>query len=148
MSQITDEAISYIEKSPYALLITVSEDKRPSSRYIGPLVTDGLDIYFVTRTDSHKTDHIKTNPFVSLFFQSPDQSKKTFRCVTINGKAEYLPQGDEFNNVWEKLGKVSPGYKEYVSKEGFKVWSIYKVKGSTLELIDLSKSTRAILEKL
>ena len=54
MSQITDEAISYIKKSTYSLLITVSEDKRPLSRYIEPVVTNGLDIYFVTRSDSYK----------------------------------------------------------------------------------------------
>jgi general stress protein 26 len=148
MSQIIDEAINYIVKSPYALLITVDENKRPSSRYIGPVVNNGLDIYFLTRKDSIKTEHIKSSPFVSLVFQSPEQTIKTFRCVTINGTAEYLQQGNEFDDAWEKMGKMSPGYKEYVGKEGFKIWAMYKVTGDSVQLVDLSKSTRTITEKI
>ena len=148
MSQTIDDAINYIVNSPYALLITVDEDKRPSSRHIGPVVNNGLDIYFVTRTDTIKTEHIRNSPFVSLVFQSPDQTVKNFRCVTINGKAEYLPQGNEFDDVWEKMGKVSAGYKAYVGKEGFEIWSIYKVTGDSLQFVDRSKSTRAITETL
>jgi hypothetical protein len=39
MSEIAADAIRYIEKSPYALLITVGEEKnapfKPFSRYVG-----------------------------------------------------------------------------------------------------------------
>lgn len=148
MSQIIDEAVDYIVKSPYALLITIDENKRPSSRYIGPVVNNGLDIYFLTRMDSIKTEHIRSSPFVSLIFQSPEQTIKMFRCVTINGRAEYLQQGNEFDDIWEKMGSVSAGYKEYVGKEGFKIWAMYKVIADSVQLVDLSKSTRTLTEKI
>ena len=54
MSDTKLEAIKYIEKSLYALLVTVDGENKPCSRYIGPIVTIDLDIYFVTRIVSQK----------------------------------------------------------------------------------------------
>jgi uncharacterized pyridoxamine 5'-phosphate oxidase family protein len=50
------QAIAYIEKSKHALLATVGEDNRPSVLKIGPFVNKGLDVYFVTRLDSQKSN--------------------------------------------------------------------------------------------
>jgi hypothetical protein len=144
MSDMRTEAISYIEKSPFALLVTVGEENKPYLRHIGPLVNIGLDIYFVTRIDSQKVKHIDCNPFVTLYFQSPSQTVEEFKSIVVSGKAARLPQGGEFNDVLERLGAISPGYKKYISSDGFKAWTIYKTSASTLECTDLAKSTKTV----
>jgi general stress protein 26 len=67
MSEMTAEALGYIEKSIYALLITVGEENKPCVRYVGPFVNNGLDIYFFTSKDSRKVKHVECNPFVTLY---------------------------------------------------------------------------------
>jgi general stress protein 26 len=73
MSDLAVEAVGFIEKSPYALLITVGKENKPFVREIGPFVNNGLDIYFVTRIDSQKVKHIGINPVI----QVADYSKST-----------------------------------------------------------------------
>jgi len=85
MSDATVEAVNYIEKSPYALLVTVGEKNRPFVREIGPFVNDGLDIYFVTRRDSRKVRHVNVNSFVTLTFQTRNKTHK-------NSEASPLPE--------------------------------------------------------
>lgn len=103
MSDATVEAVSYIEKSSYALLITVGDDNKPSVREIGPFVNNGLDIYFVTRIASQKVKHINLNPFVTLYFPNTNQVAKEFKSIAIVGKAGRVPEGNEFNGVLDKL---------------------------------------------
>lgn len=148
MSELTNTAIDYIEKSPFALLVTVGEENRPSTRLVGPVVNDGLVVYFVTRIDSRKAGHMKSNPFVTLVFQKANQLVEKFTSVTINGHVSIVPEGDEFKTAVEKLGKVSPGYLKYINKDNFKSWAFYKVSADTLEFVDHSKSTRPIIEQV
>ena len=146
MSDATVEAIKYIEKSSYALLVTVGEKNRPFVREIGPFVNDGLDIYFVTRMDSQKVRHVNVNSFVTLYFPNTKQDAQEFRSVAVTGKAARVPEGNEFNGVLDKLNQKSPGYKKYISNEGFKIWTIYKMTAESLQSTDYSKSTRTVTE--
>jgi nitroimidazol reductase NimA-like FMN-containing flavoprotein (pyridoxamine 5'-phosphate oxidase superfamily) len=148
MSDATVEAVNYIEKSPYALLVTVGEKNRPFVREIGPFVNDGLDIYFVTRRDSRKVRHVNVNSFVTLYFPNTKQDAQEFRSVAVTGKAARLPEGNEFNGVLEKLDRKSPGYKKYISNEGFKIWTIYKMTAESLQSTDYSKSTRTVTQAI
>jgi nitroimidazol reductase NimA-like FMN-containing flavoprotein (pyridoxamine 5'-phosphate oxidase superfamily) len=148
MSDITAEAVSYIEKSTYALLVTVDEGNRPCVREIGPFVNNGLDIYFVTRLDSQKVKHINANPWITLYFPNTNQEVKKFRSITITGQAARVPEGHEFTGVLEKLEQKSPGYRKYISNEGFKIWTIYKMTAGSLQSTDYSKSTRTVKEEV
>lgn len=142
------EAVSYIEKSTYALLITVGEDNKPSVREVGPFVNKGLDIYFMTRIASQKVKHIDINPFITFYFPNINQNAKEFRSIAITGKALRVPEGNEFNGVLEELEMKSPGYKKYITNEGFKIWTIYKMSTKSLQSTDYSKSTRTIKEEI
>jgi uncharacterized pyridoxamine 5'-phosphate oxidase family protein len=143
---MADEAAGYIEKSPCALLITVGEENKPFVRYIGPFVNIGLTLYFMTRVTSEKVKHIKTNPFVMLHFQNANQTIEDPRSVAVTGKAARVPEGDEFNDVVGKLAQKSPGFKKYISSEGFKTWTIYKVTPESVQSTDLSKSFQTLKE--
>lgn len=144
MNVIVKEAVGHIEKSSYALLMTVGEENRPCAREIGPFVNDGLNVYFVTRIDSQKVKHIGVYPFVTLYFPNTNPTVKEFRSVAVTGRARRVPAGDEFNGVLEKLERKSPGYKKYISSEGFNVWTIYKMIATSLQSTDYSKSTRTV----
>ena len=148
MSALAAEAVCYIEKSSYALLITVGEENQPAVREIGPFVNNGLDIYFVTRIASQKVKHIGVNPFITLYFPNMNQSVKEFRSVAVTGKAIRVPEVDEFNGVLEKLERKSPGYMKYIGKEGFIIWTIYKMTAKSLQSTDYSKSTRTVKEEV
>jgi nitroimidazol reductase NimA-like FMN-containing flavoprotein (pyridoxamine 5'-phosphate oxidase superfamily) len=148
MTDTAKEAVSYIEKSPYALLVTIGEENRPFVREIGPFVNDGLDIYFVTRMDSQKVKHIGVNPVVTLYFPNTNQAVKEFRSVAVTGKAARVPEGNEFNGILEKLEQKSPGYKKYITNEGFNIWTIYKMTATSLQSTDYSKSTRTVKEEV
>jgi nitroimidazol reductase NimA-like FMN-containing flavoprotein (pyridoxamine 5'-phosphate oxidase superfamily) len=142
MSSISTEAINYIEQSSYALLITVGEESRPFVREIGPFVNSGLDIYFVTRIDSQKVKQFAIHPYCTLYFPNMNPNPKEFRSVAISGMVSRIPAGAEFNDVLEKLDRKSPGYSNYISKEGFKIWTIFKMATKELQFTDYSKSTR------
>jgi glycerol kinase len=73
---------------------------------------------------------------------------KEFKSVAITGKAERVPEGNEFNDVLDKLNQKSPGYKKYISDGGFKIWTIYKMTAKSLQVTDYSKSTRTVKEEL
>jgi uncharacterized pyridoxamine 5'-phosphate oxidase family protein len=148
LSTIAAEAVSYIEQSSYALLITVGEENKPFVREIGPFVNNGLDIYFVTRIASQKVKHININPFITLYFPNTNQAVKEFRSIAITGKATRVPEGNEFNDVRDKLEQKSPGYKKYISNEGFNIWAIYKMTTTSLQSTDYSKSTRTVKEEV
>jgi uncharacterized pyridoxamine 5'-phosphate oxidase family protein len=146
MSKMADEAVSYIERSPCALLITVGEENKPFVRYIDPFVNNGLSLYFMTRVISEKVRHIETNPFVMLHFQNANQTREDPRSVAVTGKAARVPDGDEFNDVVGKLARKSPGFKKYISSDGFKTWTVYKVTPESLQCTDLSKSFQTLKE--
>jgi nitroimidazol reductase NimA-like FMN-containing flavoprotein (pyridoxamine 5'-phosphate oxidase superfamily) len=148
MSDTAVEAIGYIEKSSYALLITVGEGNKPSVREIGPFVNNGLAIYFMTRTDSQKVKHINSNPFITLYFPNTNQTIQEFRSIAVTGKAARVPEGNEFNNVLEELERKSPGYRNYIGREGFKRWTIYKITATSLQSTDYSKSTKTVKEEV
>jgi nitroimidazol reductase NimA-like FMN-containing flavoprotein (pyridoxamine 5'-phosphate oxidase superfamily) len=146
MSDAATEAVRYIEKSSYALLITVGEENTPFVREIGPFVNNGLDIYFVTRVDSQKVKHIEANSIVTLYFPNTSQDVKEFRSIAVTGKAARVPEGDEFNGVLEKLDRKSSGYRKYIGNEGFEIWTIYKLTAGSFQSTDYSKSTRTVKE--
>jgi nitroimidazol reductase NimA-like FMN-containing flavoprotein (pyridoxamine 5'-phosphate oxidase superfamily) len=148
MSDTAVEAIGHIEKTPYALLVTVGEGNKPFVREIGPFVNNGLDIYFVTRLDSQKVKHIDANPFVTLYFPNANQEARKFRSVAVTGKAERVPEGNEFNGVLQKIEQKSPGYRKYIEKEGFTVWTVCKMTATSLQSTDYSKSTRTVKEEI
>jgi len=146
MSDTAAKAVDYIDKSTYALLVTVGEENRPFVREIGPFVNNGLDVYFVTRIDSQKVKHININPIITLYFPNTNQAVKEFRSIAVTGKAARVPEGNEFTGVLEKLEKKSPGYRKYIGNEGFNSWTIYKMTAESLQSSDYSKSTRTVKE--
>jgi nitroimidazol reductase NimA-like FMN-containing flavoprotein (pyridoxamine 5'-phosphate oxidase superfamily) len=138
------EAINYINNSTHALLVTVGEKNIPYAREIGPFVNNGLDIYFVSRTDSEKVKQFTLNPYVTFYFPNINPNPKEFKSVTITGTTIRIPAGKEFGDILEKLGHKSAGYVKYISKEGFDIWTIFKMTTITLQFTDYSKAARTV----
>jgi nitroimidazol reductase NimA-like FMN-containing flavoprotein (pyridoxamine 5'-phosphate oxidase superfamily) len=138
------EAIGHIEKSTYALLVTVGEENKPFAREIGPFVNSGLDIYFVTRLDSQKIKQFTLNPYITLYFPNMNLDPREFKSVTVTGTCVRIPAGAEFDGVLDKMDRKSPGYVKYMSKEGFEIWTIFKMAAKTLQYTNYLKSTKTV----
>lgn len=144
MNELITEAINYIEKATYALLITVGEENKPFVREIGPFVNNGLNVYFATRIDSQKVKHFNINPFFTLYFPNNNLEPKEFMSIAITGTTSRVKDETEINYVLDELDHKSPYYKKHISKEGLDIWAIYKLTSETLQLTDYSKPTRTI----
>jgi hypothetical protein len=70
------------------------------------------------------------------------------RLSLFTGKAMHIPRGDEFDGVLEKLGQKSPYFKNWLLKDEFKTWIIYKMTAATLQYTDFSKSKKTITEEI
>jgi nitroimidazol reductase NimA-like FMN-containing flavoprotein (pyridoxamine 5'-phosphate oxidase superfamily) len=148
MSDISSEAIVYIQESSYALLVTVGDENKPFVRYVGPVVNDGPDIYFVTRIVSQKVKHIGDNPRVVLHFQNPSQASEQFKSLSVSGTAVRIANEMEFRRALDKLEQKAPAYGTWIRKDGFASWAIYKTTAQSLQWTDLSKSSMTITEDL
>jgi|WetSurMetagenome_2_1015567.scaffolds.fasta_scaffold423044_1 general stress protein 26 len=151
MNEIQSDAIRFIEENPVPLLITVGQENaasKPFARYIGPVASVGLDIYFVTRTDSHKVKQMEDNPAVICFFQKANQLPEDFKSVAVIGKASRLSEEIEFNRALDLLGQKSAAYRKYIEKEGSASWAMYKVTAASLDYTDFSKSKKTVKQVL
>ena len=137
-------AIEHIEKSSYALLVTVGDDGKPAVREIGPFINSGLDIYFVTRNDSHKVKEFTNRPHVTLYFPNTNLPPKDFKTAAVSGTVARISSEAEMHGILDKLGQKSPGYKNYIAREGLNIWGVYKMTAENLQCTDFSKSTRTV----
>jgi nitroimidazol reductase NimA-like FMN-containing flavoprotein (pyridoxamine 5'-phosphate oxidase superfamily) len=144
MNEIVTNAIGFIDKSHYALLITVGEANTPFAREVGPFANIGLDIYFVTRLDSEKVKQFTANPSVAFYFPNMSLTLKEFKSVTVSGTIKRVPAGMEFDDALGQIDTKSPGYVKYISKEGFEIWTVFKMTASALQYTDYSKSNRTV----
>jgi nitroimidazol reductase NimA-like FMN-containing flavoprotein (pyridoxamine 5'-phosphate oxidase superfamily) len=152
MDEIIADAITYVEESPYCLLITAGSGEggasRPFARYVGPVANVGLDLYFATRIASGKVAQMEEHPLVICWFQRADQTPEKFRSVGVEGVATRLAAEADFNRALDLLGGKSQQYKKYIGKEGRASWAIYKVAATCVHYTDFSKSQRTIQHEI
>jgi nitroimidazol reductase NimA-like FMN-containing flavoprotein (pyridoxamine 5'-phosphate oxidase superfamily) len=148
MSELTTAATRYIEQLSHALLITVDEENRPATRYIGPFIYDGLDIYFMASKDSRKVRHISRNPVVTLYFQDISQTQEAFKSVIVSGQAAGIPEGNEFDDIKKKFSRKSEKLDEYLKSEAFNSWTFYRLKTDLVQFTDFSKSIGTEAERI
>jgi uncharacterized protein len=148
MSELSAQAIEYIEKSSVLLLVTVDKENKPSTRYVGPYVNNGLNIFFMTMKDSRKVKHINGNPFVSLYIQLTEQPAEKFKSVGVSGRAMLVGQGAEFDDIFDRIGQKSPGFKNWLLKDGLDKWVVCKVTAASLHYTDFSKSKKTMTEEI
>lgn len=106
-------------------LITIDNEGRPRVRVMDPfLPEDDFTIWFGTNKKTRKTEQIKNNPKVTLYYLEPNNAG----YVMITGIAELIDDDDEKEKRWKDawrtfypnmddyvLIKVSPEWMEVIS---------------------------------
>lgn len=149
MSELSNEAVKYIEKSKLGWLITVGGDKKPYIRPMGAFFNEGLDLYFLTAKETEKVKHINENPTVTFYFENPGQPYDTFKSVAVSGEAiEVLEENDEFKKAVEGISIRYPVIKESVENGNIKSSSIYKINANFIKVADYTKLPKELSEDI
>lgn len=148
MSEISNQAIKYIEQSKLAWLITVGEDKRPYIRPMGAFFNEGLDLYFFTAKETEKVKHISENATVTFYFETPGQSYDTFKSVAISGEAVEVSEENEFKKAVDGISIRYPAIKEIAESGNIKASSIYKINTNFVKTADYTKSPKEVSENI
>jgi len=105
----------FVNQQPVGRLATATEDCEPVVRPVWP-VFDGVFFYFASDPDTPKLEHIEANPQVSLVVDEYDRENwSNVKGVRVQGEAEILWSGEEYNYAHDLLKEKFP---EYQTKDG------------------------------
>ncbi len=142
MSELKKEIENYINSTKYTVLGTVKDDI-PVTRTIGAFANDGLTVYFSTNKNTEKVKHIGKNPHVSLLFQQEGQELKSFKNVSIIGRAIQVLEKNEQEKAIALIGSRNPRFKERVANGEVKDSTFFRVEPIEVKFIDFSKGIGA-----
>ena len=99
-------AFDIIKESQNCVLVTLDSENKPTTRVMEHnLYNKKFDIYLVTNPFSRKVSHLKSNPIISLNFQSNDR----LSYVSVNGEAQLIDDIKLKNKYWKE--EWTPHYK-------------------------------------
>lgn len=142
VSELKKEVENYINSTKYIVLGTV-KDNIPIQRTLGGFANDGYTIYFTTNRNTEKVKQIEKNRFVSLLFQHEGQDIKSFKNVSIIGRAAQISGENELKKAIALIGGRNPRFKERVEKGETKDTAIFRVEPVEIKFIDFSKGIGA-----
>jgi nitroimidazol reductase NimA-like FMN-containing flavoprotein (pyridoxamine 5'-phosphate oxidase superfamily) len=128
----------YIKKTGYAILATV-ERGGPVQRTIGAFGNVGSTLYFATRSDSRKVDHIAAESRVSVLLQHERQDLATFVNVAVEGRAVRLTSEAEVAAAIEIIGEHSERFRERVRGQGISGQAIFRVDAEEIRVLDFAR---------
>ncbi len=99
-------AFDIIKESQNCVFVTLNSENKPTTRVMEHnLYNKKFDIYLVTNPFSRKVSHLKSNPIISLNFQSNDR----LSYVSVNGEAQLIDDIKLKNKYWKE--EWTPHYK-------------------------------------
>jgi len=111
LEEVKKLSLELMDSSKAAYLTTIDSEGYPITRamfnlrnkeqfpeFIGFFngLDNEFDIYISTNTSSSKTDHIKKNPKISVYYCAPDE----FKGVMFGGKVEVIDDMNIKKNLW------------------------------------------------
>lgn len=129
----------YINQTRFATLATVRSDQAPVLRVMGSFVSEGLDVYFSTRVNTGKVEHIQQNNLVSFYFQHEGQDPSKFKNVALIGAAHQVTERAELEQAIKLLGDRNPRFKDRIQTEEAKSTAIYRIKTKEIKYHDSSQ---------
>jgi general stress protein 26 len=119
-------AMELIKATNYCVLVTVDSMGQPQARTMNPFpVNDNLTIWFATSRTSRKTEEIKKNPKVCVYFA--DHINAT-GYVNITGSAEVIDDKNLLINMKRKYWEGIPNWQN--------TFVLIKITPETLEVIN------------
>lgn len=99
-------AFDIIKESQNCVLVTLNSENKPTTRVMEHnIYNKNFEIYLVTNPFSRKVSHLKSNPIISLNFQSNDR----LSYVSVNGEAQLIDDIKLKNKYWKE--EWTPHYK-------------------------------------
>jgi general stress protein 26 len=99
-------AFDIIKESQNCVFVTLNSENKPTTRIMEHnIYNKNFEIYLVTNPFSRKVSHLKSNPIVSLNFQSNDR----LSYVSVNGEAQLIDDIKLKNKYWKE--EWTPHYK-------------------------------------
>ena len=99
-------AFDIIKESQNCVLVTLNSENKPTTRVMEHnIYNKNFEIYLVTNPFSRKVSHLKSNPTISLNFQSNDR----LSYVSVNGEAQLIDDIKLKNKYWKE--EWTPHYK-------------------------------------
>jgi len=121
-------AFDIIKESKNCVLVTLNSENKPTTRVMEHnLYNKKFDIYLVTNPFSRKVSHLKSNPIISLNFQSNDR----LSYVSVNGEAQLIDDIKLKNKYWKE--EWTPHYKNIETD-----CVLIKIIPESLEIVSLS----------
>ena len=119
-------AIEFIRKQKVARVATSSK----GGIHLVPIcpVYDGRYVYFSTGAASKKVKNLKRNKKISIVFDEYSDNWAKLKGISVQGEAEIIKKGEEFDLARKMLYEKFPQYKKMPIREGESV--IVKIKPS------------------
>jgi hypothetical protein len=100
--EIQNEFMRRVTQAVYCNMATVDRKGRPRSRILHP-VWDGSTGWVITWKGSHKSKHLRVNPYVSLAYIHDGDKPVYADC-----RAEWIDDTDEKLRIWELHKSLPP----------------------------------------
>lgn len=142
MTELKKNIEKYINSTQYIVLGTV-KNNIPILRTMGAFANDGFIVYFSTNKNTEKVSHIGKNPYVSLLFQQEGQEIRSFKNVSITGRATQLLEKNEREKAITLIGNRNPRFKERAEKGEVKDTALFRVEPIEVKFLDFSKGIGA-----
>ena len=116
----------YINNHPLAVISTIDPDGKPYGTTLYAASDDQLNVYFITKTETHKSRYINLNPNVALTFTGEDHQT----TLQLSGQAIELSTAEEGSTAFHALDSIRHHHQDFrlpISKLQAGPYIVYKV---------------------
>jgi nitroimidazol reductase NimA-like FMN-containing flavoprotein (pyridoxamine 5'-phosphate oxidase superfamily) len=138
-NELLKEALNYAQKTRFATLNYIRQDKTPISRAMGSFAFDGSNIVFSSQNDAAKVSAIKSNKRISFFFEHENQELASWKSVLAIGNAELVEEKTEKDRVAAILAARNPRFKERIDKGELDKVALFSIKTDEIQYLDRGK---------
>jgi len=131
----------YINEHPLAVLSTINSDGSPHGTTLYAGSDPELNIFFMTKRQTLKSDNISANPHVALTFSGEDHQT----TLQVSGTASEVTVPDEGATAFQVLGSLRHGSEDFrlpISKIEAGPYIVYKVAVTHAVLVEYEQGNR------
>ena len=140
MSKILDKSIGLINDTNRGVLLTIDKDKQIHGRPIGAYGNDGLDIFFVSKKETKKAEHIKENPNVTFYIESAGEKPEDFKYLSISGEAQIIDEINEVENAKNIIRRKYARLNDLLSDGNSDEWAVYVIRSKSLKYYETNEN--------
>ncbi|KXS43708.1 MAG: pyridoxamine 5'-phosphate oxidase-related, FMN-binding protein [Methanolobus sp. T82-4] len=133
MSEETRKKISsYLSSHDWLNLGTVDEDGKPMVHTMA-YASEGPEVYFTTRKNTHKVSHILNNPNVAFTVDDDDVQVMEIKGVQMEGKASMITDDQEAQKAMDLMLKKYPFMSSMPPSDDYVLFKVEPVKAYFLD---------------